>query len=127
MTLQTTKDTQFLETQKDLKQAVIKGLKAKKINIPQTISFFQIFAIPKTQSELELFIELFSSEFSILDVIYEKQGNKQKTEKEQKIQGIISRLIKHNPLRAAQLAQKATAKNVDLEALKHEYPELNEL
>ena len=116
----------YVELQNKVKNLLARALQTHTISIEELMAILTIFEKTETHAELEAFIEIFAEAFPILQQFEQEKRESSKSDLETKMKNVVSVMIKKDPLKATQIAKAALKPGMTWEALKEEFPEIEE-
>ncbi len=119
----------MLQTKKDYEiqivKLLIKHLNAKTIEINDAGVISYLVEHSLNLESLKELLGLLQTEYPLLKEIIDKENSEIKENTEVLISRFVQKIIKDNPLLAAQVSVAAMEKGINIEILKGRFPELN--
>ncbi|MEK7545013.1 MAG: hypothetical protein AAB551_02675 [Patescibacteria group bacterium] len=120
-----TTSPEFEQTKEKLIQLLTQEYGKNKLELSKMMAVFYILGQAKSQGEMIAMAKIFLQDFPILGEFLSQEKAMTHTKMEGEIQAIIQKMVKDDPIKAAQIAQKAMEQNVTLETLKDLFPEIS--
>ena len=114
----------YNQLQQKIKLLLARELEFRRITVQEVMAILLLFGQTKTMEEIEVFIEIFQDTFPVLKTISIEKTEQKKISVEDKVKITAQKMIKKDPMRAAQLIRDSLEKNMTWEQLAEKYPEL---
>jgi len=114
----------FLRLKKEVAAEISRAVQKDVLNLAETVAILQLLGIADNEFELQRLMYFLVGRFPFLEHFVQREKHQDKVAVEGKIQEIVSKIIRENPLFAAELAQEVVKKDVKLEDLLQKYPQI---
>jgi hypothetical protein len=121
-----TLEKSYVELQNKVKFLLADALKRRLISIEELQAILIIFSRTETTYELEAFLEIFADSFPVLKQFEHEKRKTAKGKIEDRAREVVQKMIKKDPMKAAEIAKAALKPGVTWEELTARFPELEE-
>jgi hypothetical protein len=119
-----TKTSTFQELSQQVMREIANHLSANKLSLAESLALLKMLSLADNIDELQRLIVLLSDRFPLLRIFREKDTQSDKIQDEQEVQRLVAKILKSDPLLAAEVSKAIMKKDYSLSDLKSQYPQL---
>lgn len=120
----TVTNPQFEQTKEKLIRLLTQEYEKNTLELSKMMAIFYILGQARNQDEIVNMAKIFLQDFPILDEFLSQNKAATQAKMENTVQEIVQKMVKDDPIKAAQIAQKAMEEGVTLETLEQLFPEI---
>ncbi len=119
-------DKTYLAMQAEIKSMLVQAFKIKAIGVEDLLAILFILGQTNNSLELETFVDIFSDSFPVLKDYEVSHRGEKKSDLEERVRKIVSKMVAEDPLKATEIAKAALKPGMTWDELIKEFPEIEE-
>lgn len=120
-------DKAYTAMQEEIKSTLVNAFKIKAIGVEDLLAILFILGQTDNSLELEAFVDIFSDSFPVLKDYEVGKRSETKTNMEERVRQIVSKMVALDPLKATEIAKAALKQGMTWDELTKEFPEIEQL